>query len=140
MFLAAILLFLGGLLASSRWIISQKAEAKDFILKLKPYEGGIGVALLITGVLSLLFRLDDLGYMLRYTWGLVALAAIIVEILLGFVLGYALIDDYLLNKNPEVHQKGKSFYRSLTRYQTPLGLTALVLSVLWLLIQLKILF
>jgi len=120
--LTAILAILGGTLASSNVIIDRQPNSKELIDKVVPYQGGIGVALLIIGILTLL----RFGSLLS-----IILAA--AEIIVGFLLGYGLLTQYIFNSNESAAEKGAKVRETLAQYQVPAGIGLLILGVISLL-------
>ena len=53
-FLFPILAIVGGLIAASSFLITKKPDAKELFEKLAPYQGFVGVGMLVLGVLWLL--------------------------------------------------------------------------------------
>lgn len=121
---------LGGLIASSSVIIAKKPNAKEWIDKLTPYQGWIGVILAFWGVWGIISSVLNIGD-LSLTW-IVSLAVAVAEFVVGFLLGYGLISKYLLEKNETAKEKGQALRLKLTKYQIPAGLLLLALGVLWL--------
>jgi len=122
----------GGTLASSSFIINRKPNAKELIDKLVPYTGWIGVLLFVWGVvetISVLSHVSMLGsYPLRWVfWTCVALA----DLSVGFLLGFSMITKYALSRNQTAMEKGQVIRTKLSRLQTPLGLFAIVMGVLY---------
>ncbi len=124
--LKAIIAILGGIIASSSLIVSKKPNAKELIDKLVPFQGVIGVALTVFGVigmLRLIFHIGTPGWLIGF-----AVAAL--EFIVGFLLAYSLISKYLLEKNDEAKEKGQQLRAKLVKYQVPAGVTLVILGVL----------
>src|SRR5689334_5687670 len=90
-------LLVGGALAAAT-ALSRKPQAADLIGKLTPYQAGIGVALLVLGVVSLLdgvftagLRLLDFSPLL----GATLISSVVCELLIGFLLGFGLIAKWI---------------------------------------------
>jgi hypothetical protein len=135
--LFALLLIVAGVLAASALIIKNQPNARDLIAKIVPFQGIIGIVLLLFGIYWLLFWiLPYLGVMMRYSpiWGLVALASCLVAIILGFLLGYGLLSQYLLSKNADAARSGEAMRLKLAGIQGPVGLVGIVLGI-WMLIN-----
>jgi hypothetical protein len=135
--LFALLLIVAGILAASALIIKNQPNARDLIAKLVPFQGIIGIVLLLFGIYWLLFWiLPYLGAIMRAypIRGLMALAACFVSIGLGFLLGYGLINQYILSKNADAARSGEGMRLKLAGIQGPIGLVAIVLGI-WMLIS-----
>lgn len=138
MILIPILLILGGVLAASSLIVQKQPNARELIAKLVPFQGIIGIILLVWGLFALLFWvLPALGWMLRWSFmsGMVMLLSVLTTIALGFLLGYGLIAQHVLSKNADAARGGQAAHEKLVRYQVPLGVVGIVLG-LWGLISL----
>ena len=142
--LTALLLIVGGALAASSFIIAKKPDAKKAMDKIAPYQGIIGVIMLVWGIWDLYtFLLSTEGKMLRLflgfpgipgkfkLWGYTLYVVGLVEILLGFLLGYGLIASKVGGKNPEAAAKGEAMQKKLATIQTPLGFVAIVIGLIW---------
>lgn len=132
--LFALLLIVAGILAASALIIQKQPNAKDLIAKIVPFQGIIGIVLLIWALINLLRVLPYLGtlFSLVPLSTLLALVTLLVSIGLGFLLGYGLIAQYAL-KNTSAAGSGESALAKLTPIQIPLGILGIVLG-LWMLI------
>lgn len=125
--LSAIIAILGGLIASSSLIVSKKPDAKELLDKLTPFQGGIGVVLLIWGIRGLLRSLFGSA-----VWGggtLFSLASSACMFVVGFMLAYGLISKYLLENNPSAKEKGEALRAKLVNYQVIAGVVLIVLGV-----------
>ena len=133
--LFALLLIVAGVLGAAALIIKNKPDARELIAKLVPFQGIIGIVLLIFSVIWLIQALQFLGFMFQYAMftGLLLLLTILVGIALGFLLGYGLINQYVLSKNAGAAAGGAGVQAKLASYQAPLGIAAILLG-LWLLI------
>ena len=120
--LTPIISILGGIMASSSFIVSKKADAKELLDKLVPYQGWIGVVLLIWSIRNLLF-------LFRY-FSLNLVVITVVQFIVGFLLAYALLSQYLFSKNDEAKEKGQELRTKLAKYQVPAGIVLIVLGFL----------
>lgn len=133
----ALLLIVAGLLGAASLIVAKQPNAREVIAKLTPYQGIIGIILLIWALIVFIFNiLPALGAFLRYfpLTGILLLATFLVAIALGFLLGYGLIAQYALNKNAGAAQGGEAMRMKLAKFQGPLGLLGIGLG-LWMLIS-----
>jgi hypothetical protein len=130
------LMLVGGVLGASSLIIAKKPDAKELIDKIRPYQGWIGATLVIWGIWDLIgwLRILDL-FKFAPIAAILILAAALIELGLGFLLGYGLIVQYVLSKNEAAKKKGEEVYQKLSGYQGILGLAAIAMVVVLLLIN-----
>lgn len=135
--ITAIVLLLGGVLGAANLIVGKKPNAKELIDKLTPYQGLIGVVLVIWGLRDVIGVLRTMTVLsVTPVWWLLYLVTTLTELGLGFLLGYGLISKYVLSRNPQAMQKGQEFQAKLVKYQGPLGVVAIALAILFLLLTL----
>jgi hypothetical protein len=126
------LIVVGGLAAYPK-VVQTWPNGKELIDKLLPYQGTIGVVALawgLIGVLMLLF--SHMHIMLTYFpvgW-LIWMAAYLDAVLLGLLLGYALIAQYVLARNLDLQRRAETIRAKLTPRQIQLGIAGMVLGVL----------
>ena len=120
--LSAIIAIIGGIIAASSLIVAKKPNAQELIDKLTPYQGWIGIILLIWSIQGLLGSLRH--------FSIIGIATSGVMFVVGFLLGYGLISKYLLEKNDEAKAKGQALRMKLAKYQVPAGIILIVLGVL----------
>ena len=125
-----------GLLGAANLIVAKKPNAKELIDKLTPYQGWIGVVLVVWGVIDAIRVVRFLGAM-SSGWMVIAILTALTELGLGFLLGYGLISKYVLSKSPQALEKGQLLRAKLAVYQGPLGLTAIVLAILFAVMNLR---
>jgi hypothetical protein len=121
--LTALMLILCGGLAASTFIVQKQPNARQYIDKLTPYQGWIGIITLLDGVLNLFHVLFA-----HYPGPFLLTAAL--EVILGFLMGYGLIVQHMLRDSAEATTKAEHIRGKLSASQIPLGLLALVLG-LW---------
>lgn len=134
--LFALLLIVAGILGAASLIVAKQPNAREVIAKLTPFQGIIGIILLIWALIVFIFRiLPAIGFMLQWAplTGILILATFLVAIALGFLLGYGLIAQNAL-KNPGAAASGEAMRMKLAKYQGPLGLLGIGLG-LWMLIS-----
>jgi len=134
--LFSILLIVVGVLAAYPGIVRARPDAKEILDKILPYQGFIGIVALIWGALNLLRLLLHFGTMsmMPAAWLILALAGNIVAVLLGLLLGYGLIAQYLLNNSPAARQRGEELRSKLLARQVTLGWAGIALGVIGLLL------
>jgi hypothetical protein len=131
--LRPIALIVAGILAASGFIISRKPDAKQLIDKIVPFQGFIGVALLIWGVIDtirVLTHLKEIGDMAsNYPLFTISVyAGVASEVLLGFLLGMPLIATWIPGESA-AEQRAMDMQKKVVPYQTLLGLIGIVAAV-----------
>ncbi len=120
--LSSIIAILGGLIAASSLLVAKKPDAQELLDKLTPYQGWIGVVLLIWGIRGILGSIS--------VFYIVGLLESIVMFVVGFLLSYALLSKYVLEKNETAKEKGQELRAKLVKYQVPAGVILVVLGIL----------
>ncbi len=120
--LLPIIAIIGGIIAASSLIVSKKPNAQELIDKLTPYQGGIGIVLLIYSIPALLRSITSTS--------IIGIAISAAMFIVGFLLGFSLISKYLLEKNEEAKAKGEKLRMSLAKYQVPAGIVLIVLGII----------
>ena len=127
MFLNAIVVILGGILAVSALIISKKPDAKQLIDKLTPFQALIGVAMIglsvvnflrLLGVLTNMFKLD-------FMWALGVWCMFGAGVALGALFGMPQVAKWIPGDSP-AEQKAMEITQKIAPFQVLLGLVGLV--------------
>jgi hypothetical protein len=138
--LTALLLIVCGILAASSLIVAKQPDARRFIDKLVPFDGILGVSLLVCSVLYLLTSFSLLRA-IRYMSGLFALTVYVslaTSFVLGFLLGMPLIAKWMPGKS-SAQQQAMQMQKRLASYQTVVGVVAIVAGLMLLLFHFRIL-
>jgi len=118
-----IVLVVGGILGAAALIIKKKPSAAELIGKLTPWQGWIGILLLLWGIWYLIQSFSWMAYGL---FGIFLLITAIVEIVLGFLLGFSLIAKF-------AGEKGEKIFNAVSPFQGIFGIIAILLGIYWLL-------
>lgn len=131
-----LLLIVAGALGAASLIASKQPNAGEVIAKLVPFQGIIGIILLLWSLIQLIRVLPYIGLLLQFSaiTGILVLVVLIVGIILGFLLGYGLINQYVLSKNAGAAASGNAMQMKLAKFQVPLGILAILLGI-WMLIS-----
>lgn len=132
--LIALLFIVAGILGAASLIVQKQPNARDLIAKIVPFQGIIGIVLLIFSIIWLIRILSVIGFLLQFFSGILFLISLLVGIALGFLLGYGLINQYVLSKNAEAAKGGGNLQASLAKFQAPLGIVAILLGI-WMLVS-----
>jgi len=137
MILTAIFLIIVGALAAASWIASKQPNAKAAIDKLVPIQGILGIIAGLWGVWALIdaLRATSAISSIPIFWTLLLVGALLL-IGLGFILGYGLIASKTMAGNPEAMAKGEAMRLKLVKFQTPMGLAAIVVGLVVLIMRL----
>jgi len=125
-----ILLIVLGLLAVPSLVLSKKPDAKKYFDKLAPIQGWFGVVFALWGIWGIISCIINLGVLTSSPiWWITWLAVSIVTAVLGFILGYGLIQKYALSKNEKAAEKGEQVLKKLMPLQGTFGIIAIVLGI-----------
>ena len=120
--LSSIIAIFGGIIAASSLIVAKKPNAQELLDKLTPFQGWIGVVLLIWSIQGILASIR--------LFSIIGLATSAVMFIVGFLLAYGLLSKYLLEKNETAKEKGQQLRAKLVKYQVPAGVILIILGVL----------
>jgi len=127
--ITVLVLLAGGLIGASNIVIAKRPDAQDVIDKLMPFQGVIGVVLLLWGVVGAFDVLGSLRWLrLAPFWWLIFVASVVTELGLGFLLAYGLITKFT---SGQASQTAGQVHGKLAGYQSTLGLTAIGLAALF---------
>ncbi|MDO6674751.1 hypothetical protein C7448_11330 [Tenacibaculum gallaicum] len=115
-------------------ILSKKPNAKELLEKIEPYQGWIGLIFCIWGIWGIISAILNLGWLTTAPiWWVTFLAGSVVEAVLGFMLGYGMINKLLLSKNPEAREKAEILRGKIAPKQGKLGLLGIAVGV-WMIV------
>ncbi|MDR2981896.1 MAG: hypothetical protein LBV12_06575 [Puniceicoccales bacterium] len=122
--------------------MAKKPNAKEIFDKIAPYQGWAGVVFCIWGIWGIISAILTLGWLSHGAGWIIAwvilLVGSIVEAGVGFILGFALIDKYVLSKNPQTQAKGKELLAKLIPLQGTLGLVSIVLGIVYIVLTIMV--
>ncbi|PCI31861.1 MAG: hypothetical protein COB60_10470 [Flavobacteriaceae bacterium] len=119
-------LILLSVIAVPSLLLAKKPNAKELLEKVEPYQGWIGMFFCFSGVWGLITSLLNLGWIasMPMWWGTL-LAGSIVQAVLGFMLGFGLINKFFLSKNEKAKEKAMLLREKLAPKQGKLGVVGL---------------
>lgn len=118
------------ILAVPSLILSKKPDAKELLDKFAPYQGWIGLVFCFWGIWGIIQCVLNLGYLTDWPiWWITWLLGSIVEAVLGFMLGYGMINKLVLGKNEAAQKKGAELLAKLAPIQGKLGLAGIAIGV-----------
>ncbi|VAW42128.1 hypothetical protein MNBD_GAMMA01-2269 [hydrothermal vent metagenome] len=121
-----IISLVGGSLAAASLIVKMKPDAKNLIDKLTPYQGIVGLVLLGWGLWS---AINIVRGLLAGSFDVVSVVGVVVQLLVGFLLSFGLLSQFLFSKSEAAKEKGQALRLKLAGYQGVLGLVLIGLSV-----------
>lgn len=121
-----ITLILLSIIAVPSLLLSKRPDAKDILAKIEPYQGWIGIILCFYGVWGIVSSVLNLGWITTFPiWWATLLAGSLIQTILGFMLGFGLINKYFLSKNEAAKEKAVILREKLAPKQGVLGLVGL---------------
>lgn len=128
-----------GLLAAAPVVLAKSPGAKPMVDKLAQFGGIIGLVTLILGIINLIDIVPHIGDVFKHYFGIIGLAAVLCQLLLGFLLGFSLFAPFIFKPGTPAGAKGESIRQKIGGIQIPVGFVALIVAVLLVLIRLEIL-
>ncbi len=133
MFWGISLIFLS-IIAVPSLILAKKPNAKELLEKIEPYQGWIGLAFCFWGVWGVITSILNLGWLTSYPiWWITLLAGNIIQALLGFMLGFGMINKLLLSKNEAAKEKANQLREKIAPKQGKLGIVGIGVGV-WMIV------
>jgi len=125
-----ITLIILGLLAAPSLLLSRKPDAKELLDKLTPYQGWIGLVFCIWGIWGIIQAILNLSLLGSFPiWWITWLASVVIQAVLGFILGYGMINKLLLSKSEEAKEKGEQLLAKLAPIEGKLGLIGVCIGI-----------
>lgn len=121
---------LGGILCLASLIAKKQPNATEWINKIAPYQGWIGIVLLIWGV----FDLFQISTVLSYGNILVIIfwaSMTASEIICGFLLSFGLIIHYTSKDNSTPNEKANRIKNKLANYQILFGTLLIITELIY---------
>ncbi|MDR0659310.1 MAG: hypothetical protein LBG19_00580 [Prevotellaceae bacterium] len=132
-----LLLIVLSMVAVPSLILSKKPNAKELLDKIAPFQGWAGVFFCFWGLWNLIWILMHFEIMRIGMWGILLwatyLAYAAITCILGFMLGYNLIVEYVLSKNEKTAEKGVRVQAKLAEMQGIVGILGVIIG-LWMII------
>ncbi len=126
-----IALIILGILAVPSLLLSRKPDAKELLNKITPYQGWIGLAFCFLGIWGVVKAVLGMGS-IGSGW-LFGLGVSVVTAVLGFLLGFGMINELFLSKSDEAKEKGEELRAKLAPMQGKFGIAAIILGALYIL-------
>jgi len=127
-------LILLSIIAVPSLILAKKPNAKELLEQIEPYQGWIGLVFCLLGAWGIIQAILNIGWLTSFPiWWITLLAGSIVQFGLGFMLGYGLINKYVLSKNADAAEKGEQLRAKIAPLQGKLGILGIGVGV-WMII------
>ena len=121
-------LFVLGCLAVPHLVISKYAGAEKILNKLRPFQGWIGFLSGLWGLYEIVWLLSALTFLRGGVRGivyfLIILAAVLCQIVLGFILGIGIVKSFV--RDAQAQAKMEQLLDRVLPYQVMLGILAIV--------------
>lgn len=122
-----ITLVLLSIIAVPSLILSKKPNAKELLEKIEPYQAWIGMVFCFWGIWGVITAVLNVGWLTSAPiWWITFLAGNIVSGTLGFMLGFGLINKYVLSKNENAKEKADAIRAKIAPKQGKLGVVGLI--------------
>ncbi|ADV49492.1 hypothetical protein I2486_11060 [Cellulophaga sp. E16_2] len=122
-----ITLVLLSIIAVPSLILSKKPNAKELLEKIEPYQAWIGMLFCFWGIWGIISAVLNIGWLtVAPIWWITFLAGNIVSAILGFMLGFGLINKYVLSKNENAKEKADALRAKIAPKQGKLGVIGLI--------------
>jgi hypothetical protein len=132
MILDGITLIIIGILAAPQLILSKKPDAAEKLAGIAKWQGWIGFIAFIWGLWGCIWAVLTIGWIAAgwpvrwFTWFICN----IIELVLGFMLGYGLISKYALSKSEAAKEKAGKILAKLAPVQGTLAIISIIFG-LW---------
>ena len=121
-----ITLILLSIIAVPSLILAKKPNAQELLDKIEPYQGWIGLFFCLTGVWGIISAFLNIGWLTSLPiWWITLLAGSLVQAVLGFMLGFGMLNKLLLSKNEAAQQKAAVLREKLAPKLGKLGVFGL---------------
>jgi hypothetical protein len=129
MFYAIGLIILGAL-AAYPVVVRKQPAAQQILDRIVPFQGFIGVIFGIWGIWGIIQALLNMGLLTSFPiWWITWMAVSVITAILGFLLGFGLINKYVTGSNPELQSKANVLRDKLVGHQINLGFAAIALGI-----------
>lgn len=131
-----IVAILVGLLVLAPIAAKNNEDAQKVLEQIAPFQGFIGVAVAIFGLIALFVIFADTFYTLGYILYVASIFALcVILVVLGFLRGYTVVGERLFANNEQALERANNFREKWDPRQSQLGYLAVGLGLLALLIN-----
>ncbi len=120
-----------GILAIPSLIVAKAPNAKTLIDNLTPYQGYLGFGAALWGIWGIINSVLTLSWLATWPlWWVTNLAGNVFNLLLGFILGFGLIQQFALsNATADVKAKAEEARAKLVGMQGMLGILGIIVGI-----------
>ena len=127
-------LILLSIIAVPSLILAKKPNAKELLEKVEPYQGWIGIVFCFWGIWGIITAILNLGWLTSAPiWWVTFLAGNIISAVLGFMLGFGLINKYFLSKNDAAKARAEELRTKIAPKQGKLGIVGIFVGI-WMIV------
>jgi hypothetical protein len=121
--LDGILMIVIGALAAMSLITAMVKDSEKLLNVIVPFQGYLGIVAFIWGIWGIISCILGLSWIGQWPiWWITLLIISLVELVIGFMLGFSLLSKYVLSKNEEAKKKAEEMLAKLSPYKVTLGL------------------
>lgn len=122
-----ILIILGGLCLPGL-VAGKSPKAKELLDKIVPFQGWLGLVTFVWGLWGIVTAVTTLGWLGSWPlWWATRLTANVLNFAGGALLGFGMIQKFLLAKAPaEAQAKAEALFEKLVKIQSKVGIACLV--------------
>lgn len=129
-----ITLIILGILAAPSLILSRRPDADKILGKITPYQGWIGIIFCFWGIYGIIWSVTTIPLIAwAPVWWFTLLIGSIMEMILGFILGYGLIAKFIFSRSEAAKEKGAAIIAKLAPVQGTLGIIGIIVGI-WVII------
>lgn len=122
-----ITLIILSIIAVPSLILAKKPNAQELLDKIEPYQGWIGLVFCLSGIWGVISAFLNMGWITSLPiWWATFLAGSLVQAVLGFMLGFGMINKIFLSKNEAAQQKSAALREKLAPKLGKLGVFGLI--------------
>ncbi len=129
-----ITLILLSIIAIPSLLISKQPNANELLEKIEPNQGWIGLAFCLWGIWGVTFAILNIEILTTEPiWWITLFVGNSIETLLGFMLGFGLINNFFLSNHETAQERASHIRKKLAPKQGKLGILGFIIGT-WMII------